>query len=44
MKQDQSGSQRSLLDVVIRMERDQCRYLKEIKEQRGPYRSILGGV
>jgi hypothetical protein len=44
MKQDHSGSQRSLLDVVIKMERDQCKYLKEIKEQSGPYRSILGGV
>jgi hypothetical protein len=44
MKQDHSGSQRSLLDVVIKMERDQCKYLKEIKEQSGPCRSILGGV
>jgi hypothetical protein len=44
MKQDHSGSQRSLLDVVIKMERDQCKNLKDIKEQSRPYRSILGVV
>ena len=42
MKQDHSGSQRSLLDVVIKMEGDQCKYLRGIEVQSGPYRSILG--
>jgi hypothetical protein len=36
MKQDHSGSQRSVLDVVIKMERDQCKNSREREEQSGP--------